>query len=125
MADFIHHVRGELTPTQLGRIAHIYSRLLHNPYLTSALHTLYAKMLFGLIETITAKDTPQGAAKVLGAMLETCVDKLDAMTAVQDELEGAKKGETEMAEISMIEKARPVAGAVYAIEKPEEAIHGS
>lgn len=82
-------------------------------------------MMFGLIDTITAKETPLGAARILGGMLETCVYKLDAMTAVQDELEGMKKGETEMAEITMIEKARPVAGAVYAIEKPEEAIHGS
>lgn len=80
--------------------------------------------MFNHIDTITTKDTPSNAARVLGAMLETCVDKLEAMTAVQDELEKIKKGESDKIEISLIERARPVAGAVYAIETPEEAIRG-
>ena len=124
VADLVHHLRAELTPNQLARIAHVYSRLIHNPYLTSSLHTLFAKMMFNLIDTISTKDTPVNAARTLGAMLETCVDKLDAMTAVQDELERIKDGETEDVDIAYIERARPVAGAVYAVEKHEDAIHG-
>lgn len=81
-------------------------------------------MMFNLIDTITTKDTPSNAARILGAMVETCVDKLDAMTAVQDELERIKKGENDKIDIAFIERARPVAGAAYAVEKPEEAIHG-
>lgn len=80
--------------------------------------------MFNLIDTITTKDTPPNAAGILGAMLETCVDKLEAITAVQDELERIKKGETNKIDIAFIERARPVAGAVYAVEKPDEAIHG-
>lgn len=124
VADLVHHLRTELTPNQLDRIAYVYSRLIHNPYLSSNLHTLFAKMMFNLIEVIATKDTHANAARILGAMLETCVDKLDAMTAVQDELEKIKKGDADKVDIAFIEKARPVAGAVYAVEKPEEAIHG-
>jgi transformation/transcription domain-associated protein len=125
----VHHLRNDLTATQLARIAHVYSRLIHNPYLPSSFHTLFAKMMFNLIEVVVAKDTAQGAARVLGAMLETCVNKLEAMTVVQEELfariENARKGETNEADISLIEKARPVACAIYAVDKPEDVIHGT
>jgi transformation/transcription domain-associated protein len=124
VADLVYHLRTELSPAHLARITHVYSRLMHNPYLTGNLHTLFAKMMFNLIEIIANKDTPQNAGRLLGAILETCVDKLDAMTAVQEELERMKKGENDKVDISLIERARPVAGAVYAVEKPEEAVHG-
>jgi len=80
--------------------------------------------MFGLIEIIVNKDTQQNAGRILGAILETCADKLDAMTMVQDELERIKKGESGKVDIAFIEKSRPVAGAIYASEKPEEAVHG-
>jgi transformation/transcription domain-associated protein len=97
---------------------------MHNPYLTSNLHTLFAKMNFNLIEIIVNKDTKEDAARILSPILETCVDKLDAMTAVQGELERIKKGENNKVDITFIERARPVACAVYAVEKPEEAVYG-
>ncbi|KAF9222005.1 FAT-domain-containing protein [Gyrodon lividus] len=127
IADLVHHVRTELSPDQLARVAKLYSALIHNPYLGHNLHTLFAKMMFGLIENITTKDTPQGAARVLGAMFETCVDKVDAMTNVLDNaferLERAKAGDESPSPSLVVEKARPVAAAVYAVEKPEEVIH--
>jgi len=89
---------------------------------------LFSKMMFGLIENITTKDTPQGAARVLTAMFETCVDKVEAMTLVLDNalerIERAKNSEGQSVDFLLIEKARPVAGAAYATEKPEEVIHG-
>src|SRR5437588_318020 len=85
-------------------------------------------MMFGLIENITTKDTPQGASRVLTAMFETCVDKVEAMTLVLDNalerIERAKNGEGQGVDFLLIEKTRPVAGAAYATEKPEEVIHG-
>jgi len=121
VADLVYHLRNELTPSQLPRITHVYSRLMHNPYLSSNLHTLFAKMMFNLIEIIT--NTPQNAGRLLGTILDTCVDKLDSMSAVQEELERMKKAENDI-DIAFIERARPVAGAVYAVEKPEDAVHG-
>jgi transformation/transcription domain-associated protein len=124
VADLVHHLRNELNPGQLARIAHVYSRLMHNPYLTSNHHALFAKTIFNLIDIITLKDTQQSAGRVLGAILETCVEKLDAISAIQEELELIRKGQNEKVDISFIERARPVASAVYAVEKPEEAANG-
>ncbi|KAG2042802.1 hypothetical protein BDR03DRAFT_1058663 [Suillus americanus] len=127
VADLVHHVRGDLSANQLARVAKLYSALIHNPYLSHNLHTLFSKMMFGLIENITTKDTAQGATRVLTAMFETCVDKVEAMTLVLDNalerLEKAKNGEEEGVDFLLIEKTRPVAGAAYATEKPEEVIH--
>jgi transformation/transcription domain-associated protein len=85
-------------------------------------------MLFNLTEVIVAKDTPQEAARVLGSMLETCANKLDAMTAVNEELaaimERTKSGEKNVIDFTFIEKARPVASLACAVEKPEEVLHG-
>lgn len=121
-------MRTELSADQLARVSKLYSTLIHNPYLGNTLHTLFAKMMFGLIENITAKDTPQGAARILSAMFETCVDRVDAMTNVLDDalerLERAKVGDELPSPALQIERARPVAAAVYAVEKPEEVIHG-
>lgn len=84
--------------------------------------------MFGLIENITTKDTPQGAARILSAMFETCVDRVDAMTNVLDDalerLERAKAGDESAPPALQIERTRPVAAAVFAVEKPEDVIHG-
>ncbi|KAF9224621.1 FAT-domain-containing protein [Gyrodon lividus] len=126
IADLVHYVRTELSPDQLARAAKLYSALIHNPYLGYNLRTQFAKIVFGLVEDITTKDSPQGAAQVLGAMFETCVDKVDAMTNVLsnafEDLERAKAGDESPSPSLLIEKARPVAAAVYALEKPEELI---
>jgi transformation/transcription domain-associated protein len=123
VADLVHHLRNELNAAQLARIIHVYSRLIHNPHLTSHLHMVFAKMMANLVDVVVAKDTQQGSARILSAMLETCVDKVHVMTVVQDELTARaakiKKGEQDVVDIVFIEKARPVAGAIYAVEKPE------
>jgi transformation/transcription domain-associated protein len=126
--DLVHHLRNELSPQQLARISHVYSRLIHNPYLSNGLHTLFAKMMFNLIEPVVAKAAQPDAIRILRGMLETCVDKLEAMTIVQEELSGimerTKSSDDDTVDIAYIERGRPVACAVYAAEKPEEVIHG-
>lgn len=124
VADLVHHIRSDLSPQQLSRIVQVYSHLLHKPYLSGNLHMIFAKMMFTLIEVIVTKDTHQNAARILSNMLDTCVDKLESLTAVQEELEKIKAGSPDQIDIAFIEKARPVAGAVYATEKPEEAFTG-
>jgi hypothetical protein len=85
-------------------------------------------MMFNLIETVITKDTPAGAAKVLAALMETCVDRLESLTAVLDEVqqrsECRKNGETESGNFFMVEKARPVASAVYAADEPDNVLSG-
>lgn len=132
VADLVHHLRNDLTPGQVARVAHMYTKLMHNPYLQSSLHSLFAKMMFNLIEVIVAKDTQQNATKVLNTMLESCIDRLDAMVALQADLAGkldrAKQDPTEvkssLADVAFIERARPAVAAVHVMDKPEETAQG-
>lgn len=86
-------------------------------------------MIYNVIEVIVAKETHQAAARLLTTILEASVDKLESMAVVQAEtltrIERQKKGETGDTDVTSIEKARPVAGANYATEKPEDVILGS
>ncbi|TDL29737.1 hypothetical protein BD410DRAFT_736870 [Rickenella mellea] len=125
IADLVHHVRGELTSTQLARIVHVYSNLVHNPHLSINVQMLCAKMMFNMTDAILSKDTPEQAAAILNTMLQTCADKLKALVAIQEEvmarLERQNKTE-EVIDTSFIEKERPVASALYATENPEDVL---
>lgn len=129
VADLVHHVRNELTSFQLARIVHVYSSLMHNPALGINLHTLFAKMMFGLTDAISTKESNQGAARLIGAMFETCLERLEGLCAVYTDISASIERAKNMTDIThvdstFIEKARPVGGAVHAIEKPEEVMHG-
>ncbi|KAJ3510077.1 hypothetical protein NLJ89_g4881 [Agrocybe chaxingu] len=132
VADLVHHVKNELSASQLERIVYVYSSMMHNPALGFNLHTLFAKMMFGLTDAILAKETSQGAAKLLEAMFNACLEKLDGLCVVQSEVSAGldrRKEKSTSAEvvpyIAMIEKARPIGSAVNATEKPEDVIHES
>ena len=89
-------------------------------------------MMFGLADAIISKETSQGAARLLEAMFETCLEKLEGLCIVHSQvsviLERNKltsEGTTDIfLDASLIEKARPVGGAINAIEKPDDVIHG-
>jgi transformation/transcription domain-associated protein len=85
-------------------------------------------MMFGLTDAILAKETPQGAAKLLMIMFESCLERLEALAIVQEQvsalLERPKCDTSSDPDIFQIEKARPVGGATYAIDKPEDTITG-
>ncbi|KAH9951586.1 hypothetical protein B0H21DRAFT_818036 [Amylocystis lapponica] len=125
-ADLVHHLRLDLAPPQLTRITSVYLSHLHDPYLPYQLHVLSAKMMFNLIDVFVAKDTKQGAARMLTTLLHASVNKVESMADIQVELsekiERIKKGEVDTADYSFIEKSRPISGATYAIDKPEDVI---
>lgn len=85
-------------------------------------------MMFGLTDAILAKETSQGAAKLLMIMFESCLERLEALATVQEQvstlLERPKNEVTSDPDIFQIEKARPVGGATYAVDKPEDTITG-
>lgn len=104
--------------------------MMHKPVLGNNLHVVFAKMMFGLTDIIAAKETPQGAAKLLEALFETCLEKLESLCVVYNDLRGEHSKEKVAAGDSgsnalMVERARPACAAVYASERPEEVLHGS
>lgn len=129
IADLVHNIRAELTTEQLWRVVHVYTCIIQNPALHNNLHTMSAKMIFGLTDCILQKESNSEAAKLLGGMFETCLERLEALALIHDEVAGhlarIKEGSSEiLLDAALIEKARPMGGAVYATEKPEEVIHG-
>ncbi|KAF8621580.1 hypothetical protein AX15_007606 [Amanita polypyramis BW_CC] len=129
VADMVHHLRNELSVEQITRIVQMYSRMLHNPALGNNMHLLFAKMIFGLADVVVNKDTPQGTARLLNAIFRTCLERLEALSTVQDEitanLEHQKKNDPATPDMILIEKARPVGGAVFATERSEDVLHES
>ncbi|KAF9567316.1 hypothetical protein CPC08DRAFT_17123 [Agrocybe pediades] len=128
VTDLVHHVRNDLTTSQLERIVHVFSSMMHDPALGFNLHTLFAKMMFGLTDAIIAKETPQGAAKLIEAMFETCLEKLEGLCIVYSEASATiERSKTisepgDSADAAFIEKSKPIGGAVSLIEKPEEVL---
>ncbi|KAI0832419.1 atypical/PIKK/TRRAP protein kinase [Trametes gibbosa] len=124
VADLLHHLRAELTPANLTRIFTVYVQHLHNPYLSTHMHVMSAKVILHLVEIEVAKDTHQNAARILTMLLEACVDKVDSLVSVQAErLSKAAKekdGASEFQDFAAIEKSRPLVNPCYATEKPED-----
>jgi transformation/transcription domain-associated protein len=114
----------------MTQVIHIYSIHLHNSCFPSVLMPLKGKVLMVLIDVLVAKDTPKNATDTMMMMLETCVDKLEAMVVIQDELtlrvERTKKGENldEVVDVAFIERHKIVGGATWASEKPEDFTRG-
>ncbi|KAG6866480.1 hypothetical protein C0991_003998 [Blastosporella zonata] len=125
IADLVHHIRNDLSSQQLARSVHVFSKIIHNPALGSNLHTMAAKMLFGLTDPIIAKGDDKESARLVGSMFETCLQRLEALALIQDEVAASAvqlKDSTEevIIDSAFIEKSRPVGSAIYAMEKPEE-----
>jgi transformation/transcription domain-associated protein len=103
--------------------------MMHKPALGNNLHVVFAKMMFGLTDIIAVKETPQGAAKLLEALFETCLEKLESLCVVYTDLRGEHSKEKVAtgdsgSDAMLVEKARPACAAVYASERPEEVFHG-
>lgn len=127
--DLFHHVRPDLSSAQLERIIHLYSRQLHNPSLPMNIHIMSAKVMFGSAEALIAREPTQSTARLLEGMLKTCLDRLDALIIAHEgilaALERTKAGNDQpLIDDLLIERARPVFGAAYAAEKPEEVLSG-
>ncbi|KAI0650812.1 atypical/PIKK/TRRAP protein kinase [Trametes meyenii] len=124
IADLLHHLRAELTPTNLTHIFTVYVQHLHNPFLTTHMHVVSAKVILNLVEVEVAKDTHPNAARTLMMLLEACVDKVDSLVSVQAERlsKAAKEKDaaSEFKDFATIEKSRPLVSPCYATEKPED-----
>ncbi|KAF9057606.1 hypothetical protein BJ165DRAFT_1520972 [Panaeolus papilionaceus] len=130
IADLVHHVKAELSSNQLQRVLQVYSSLVHNPSLPINLNTTFLKMMFGLTEVIHSKMPEQDAKRLLLALFDTCLEKLEGLCVIHaDVCAAVERNKTqsgdEVPNASWIEKNRPVGGSTGLMEKPEEVIHES
>ncbi|KAG5221806.1 Transcription-associated protein [Salix suchowensis] len=118
-------ILSELSLPQLEKVIYVFSRLLHNTSFGNNLHTLFAKMLFNLIDVIVTKEPSQGAIRLLSLMFESCLERLEALATIQVQIgltQDRKKEGAELPDIVVIERARPIGGSMPLVERPEDAL---
>ena len=120
----MHHLRNDLTADQILLVCSVAMRYMHNPYLSNQTTVLATKITFQMIEAIIGKFTQAEAGRLICTIMESFVDKLESMVAILTEVVVLARTpdikDREFNSFIMIEKARPVEGATYAVEKPEE-----
>lgn len=82
LADLVHHVRAELSTSQLSRTVHIYSRNMHDPSLAPSIQTMCAKLLLNVIDCIVNIQDKSQARGLLLKILDAFVSKFAAQNAL-------------------------------------------
>jgi transformation/transcription domain-associated protein len=128
IADLLHHLRAQLSSHQLSRVIHIYSCNLHNASLSIQIQNMCMKVLITLVECVIQQCSRPDAAQILGSLLETAIEKLDAVHRMHQDLllmAEATKGHVDpILGFVAVEKAKPIQGASFVTESPEEVFRG-
>ncbi|GMI76973.1 hypothetical protein like AT2G17930 [Hibiscus trionum] len=79
LAEIVHHVRGDLSLSQLSRIIYLFSSNMHDASLSLGIHTTCARLMLNLVEPIFEKGVDQPsmdeARVLLGRILDAFVGK--------------------------------------------------
>ncbi|XP_077231461.1 uncharacterized protein LOC143864410 isoform X2 [Tasmannia lanceolata] len=79
LAEIVHHVRADLSLSQLSRIIYLFSRNMHDSSLSLSIHTTCARLMLNLVEPIFEKGIDQPtmdeARILLGRILDAFVGK--------------------------------------------------
>ena len=124
LADFIHHVRADLSPNQLAQVVKTYSAVMHNSATSGGFQTMCAKLLSTVTESVISKHSREGAAEALYGLLECNVEKLMSVSLVHDELRKYKESEPNSSIYIRLEKSKPIYGAAFVSENTEEVSKG-
>ncbi|KAF7789373.1 hypothetical protein EIP86_000317 [Pleurotus ostreatoroseus] len=127
IADLMHHLRSDLTTDQIQMVCAVALRYMHNPFLANQTTVLASKITFQMIDSIINKFSQQDASRLIRGVLDSFIDKLESMVLVLSEVIGKysktpKPEATDFDDFVLVEKARPMAGATYAVERPEELV---
>ncbi|KAL8246880.1 hypothetical protein R6Q59_008096 [Mikania micrantha] len=97
LAEIVHHVRGDLTLSQLSRIIYLFSSNMHDASLSLSIHTTCARLMLNLVEPIFEKgvDLPSmdEARILLGRILDAFVGKFSTFKrSIPQLLEDGEEG---------------------------------
>ncbi|GAN05230.1 conserved hypothetical protein [Mucor ambiguus] len=79
LADLIHHIRAELSASQLSRTIYIYSRNLHDATLAPSIQTMCGKLLLNLIDCIMKIPDKSEGRQLLMRILDAFASKFEAL----------------------------------------------
>ncbi|KAJ3340113.1 hypothetical protein HDU93_007338 [Gonapodya sp. JEL0774] len=81
LADLLHHVRMELSPTQLSHIVYTYARNMHDFSFAPQIQTMCSKLLLNLIDCIDKNSpTKEEGRKLLIKILDAFATKLSSIS---------------------------------------------
>ncbi|KAI9104837.1 hypothetical protein DFS34DRAFT_691063 [Phlyctochytrium arcticum] len=79
LVDLIHHVRTDLSISQLSRAIHMYSRNLHDPNFAPNIQTMCAKLLLNIVDCLTGLEDKKEARGLLLRVLRTFQSKFTSL----------------------------------------------
>ncbi|KAJ2091537.1 transcription-associated protein 1 [Coemansia sp. RSA 986] len=79
LADLMHHIRSELSPSQLTRMVDFYAGCMHDQSLSSGVHTMCAKLLHNITECIMNIPDRKHGRVLLLSILKTFVSSFAAI----------------------------------------------
>ncbi|KAK9874414.1 hypothetical protein WA026_002761 [Henosepilachna vigintioctopunctata] len=86
LADLVHHVREQLSLTDLTRAVHLFSKNVHDDSLAATIQTMSCKLLLNLVECIRLRSEAENSAdgrELLMRMLEVFVLKFKTISNIQ------------------------------------------
>ncbi|KAM7524076.1 hypothetical protein LguiA_013978 [Lonicera macranthoides] len=98
LAEIVHHVRANLSLSQLSRIIYLFSSNMHDASLSLSIHTTCARLMLNLVEPIFEKGVDQQsmdeARILLGRILDAFVGKFNTFKrTIPQLLEEGEEGE--------------------------------
>jgi transformation/transcription domain-associated protein len=137
IADYVHHIRADLTMAQLSKVVHAHGCIMHDLSLPFTIHSMCSKLLLNLVGSVLNKNVDE-ASEMLHRVMEITVRKVESLAIVRSEWErwmrpkeyrdtpegrvrkppSNEPPKSEPLDDIDIERQRPI-GAIYAMAEPE------
>ncbi|XP_010548285.1 PREDICTED: transformation/transcription domain-associated protein-like isoform X2 [Tarenaya hassleriana] len=122
LAEIVHHVRGDLSLSQLSRIIYLFSRNMHDSTLSLNIHTTCARLMLNLVEPIFEKGVDQQSMDetriLLGRILDAFVGKFSTFKRTIPQL--LEEGEVGKDRVTLRSKLELPVQAVLNLQVPVE-----
>ncbi|KAI9160936.1 hypothetical protein LWI28_012903 [Acer negundo] len=122
LAEIVHHVRGDLSLSQLSRIIYLFSSNMHDASLSLSIHTTCARLMLNLVEPIFEKGVDQQsmdeARILLGRILDAFVGKFSTFKRTIPQL--LEEGEEGKSHSNLRSKLELPVQAVLNLQVPVE-----
>lgn len=101
MADLIHHVRNELSISQIWKTVRVYCRNMHDNTLATSFQVMSAKLLLNFMERIIGLPDKQEGRQIMTVILKAFVDRFETLNRTYLELvPGTKANAAKMGKIT-------------------------
>ncbi|CAH9105798.1 unnamed protein product [Cuscuta europaea] len=122
LAEVVHHVRADLSLSQLSRIIYLFSSNMHDASLALGIHTTCARLMLNLVEPIFEKGLDQStmdeARVLLGRILDAFVGKFNTFKRTIPQL--LEEGEDGKSRSTLRSKLELPVQAVLNLQLPVE-----